>query len=147
MGYTYTWSHFSKGVEDSVQNDKEREYTRDGVESASNDESKNRPEEETQCHGLLATNLVHEKTANKSSRKVKAVENSAIADVLDEGVVGVQSSDDGGTKDSERVSLLNRGYYIIILYFLMISSFTYNKIVEKPCQRCSEHGSPIALNH
>lgn len=116
MGYTYTWAHLSKSVEDSVQDDKEREYTRDGVESASNDEGKDRPEEETQCHSLFAANLVHEKTANESSRKVKAVENSTIADVLDEGVVGVQSSNDGGTKDSERISLLKRGYLSFIDY-------------------------------
>lgn len=116
MGYTYAWTHLSKSVEDSVQDDKEREYTRDGVESASNNEGKDRPEEETQCHGLLATNLVHEKTANESSRKAKAVENRAIANVLDEGVVGVQGSNNGGTKDAERISLVERGYFFIILH-------------------------------
>lgn len=57
-------------------------------ESATEDEAPDRPEEETKRHGLFPANSVHEQTANDTSWQVEAVDNSAIADVLDDAYDG-----------------------------------------------------------
>ena len=90
-----TGAHLAKGVEDAVQDDEEREDGLDGPDSAAQDEAQETPEEEAEGHGLLAANPVHEEAADDAAWEVEAVDHRAIADVLHQGVVGVQLGDDG----------------------------------------------------
>lgn len=92
---TYTWAHFRNCIENTVHDDEEREDGFQWIQSATNDEPHERPENETQSHRLFASNLVHEVTAKKATRQVEAVENSSIPNGLHKTVAGVESRQNG----------------------------------------------------
>lgn len=91
-----TRAHLAESVENAVEDDKEREDGLDRSNRAAQDEAKESPEEEAERHGLLAADLVHEESADDAAGKVEAVHDGSVADVLDEGVVWVELTDDGG---------------------------------------------------
>lgn len=66
---------------------------------ASDNKSHNGPAEETQGHGLLASNTVHEEATDYAAREVEAVHHSSITDILDKGVVRIQGPNDGAAED------------------------------------------------
>ena len=88
-------AHLTQGVEDTVHDDEQREHALDGPECAAEDEAEDAPEEEAERHCLLTADLVHEETAHDAAREVEAVDHCAVADVLDERVVGIQLADNG----------------------------------------------------
>ena len=142
---TYTRTHFSQTVEDSVQHDEEGEYTLDGLKGTSNDEAKDGPEEETKGHGLLAADAVHEKATDQGTREVEAVDDGAVADVLHKSVVGVQRSDNGRAEDSKGVGLF-RPCQSPDCQNHPKSRVTYHKVIHEPRKRSAKHGDPIALD-
>ena len=68
-------AHLSKSVEDTVQDDEEREDSLDGAQSTTDDETEKGPQEEAQSHSLLASNAVHEQTTDNAAGEVEAVDN------------------------------------------------------------------------
>jgi hypothetical protein len=102
---TYTRTHLSERVEDAVENYKQRENTLNRLQGTSDDETKNSPEEKAESHGLLAADSVHEQSANDGTREVETVHNSAVANVLNQGVVGVELSNNGGAENAKGISL------------------------------------------
>lgn len=68
-----TWSHLAEGVEDTVQHNEEREDALNWVECTSDDEAQDRPAEETKRHGLLASDLVHQKSTHDAAWEIETV--------------------------------------------------------------------------
>jgi hypothetical protein len=89
-------AHLAQSVEDAIQDNKKRKNCLDRANGAAEDEPEDGPEEEAQSHGLLAANPVHEEPPYDAAGEIKAVDDSAIANILDESVVWVQLTDDGG---------------------------------------------------
>jgi len=109
----------------AVQHDEERENKLDGRERGADDETHSGPAEEAERHGLLAPDAVHEEAAGDAAGEIEAIHRGAEADVLDEGVVGVELSDDGAAEEAERVG---------------------HEVVGEPGETRANHGLPIALD-
>jgi len=118
-------THLAKGLEDAVQHDEEREDVLDGRERAADDETRDGLAGEAERHGLLAPDAVHEEAAGDAAGEIEAVHRGAEVDVLDEGVVGVELSDDGSAEEAERIG---------------------QEVVEGPGETRAKHGLPIALD-
>lgn len=102
---TYTGTHLTERVEDSVQDDEQGKDFLQRVDCSTNDESHDGPENKAQGHGLFTANLVHEDTAKKAAGEIETVQNRSITNSLREGVVGVKCREDGRPKNSKGICL------------------------------------------
>jgi hypothetical protein len=83
------------------------------------------PKEESEGHGLLASDFVHEEAADDAAREVEAAYHYAVVNVLDDSIVRVKLGDDGRGEEAKWV-----GY----------------KVVEKPRESLDRRVCN-ALNH
>jgi hypothetical protein len=101
-------THFAQGVEDSVEDNEKGEHGLDGPECAAENKAENAPKEESEGHGLLASDFVHKEAANDAAGEVEAVDYCAVANVLDDGIVRVELGDDGRGEETKWV-----GYKVV----------------------------------
>jgi hypothetical protein len=95
-------AHLTKGVEDAVQHNEEWEHGLDRPECSSKSEAQDTPEKETEDHSLLAADFIHEEATNNATWEIEAVDDSPVANVLDQCVVWVQLTDEGRREESKK---------------------------------------------
>jgi hypothetical protein len=98
------------------------------------------PTEEAQGHCLLSPDLIHQVSSNQAAWKVEEVDNCAVADILDEIVIGVECTNNRRTEDPEGVRLA------VSASTPEICHLTYYKVVKKPGKAGSQHRLPILLD-
>ena len=69
----YPGAHFSKGVEDAIEDDEEGKDGLDGPERPAEDEAEDTPAEKAEGHCLFAAYPIHEEATDYAAREVEAV--------------------------------------------------------------------------
>jgi hypothetical protein len=82
-------AHLTESIEDAIEDDEEWEDGLNWPESSAEDETQEAPEEEAESHSLLSTDLVHEESANDTTREIEAVDHSSVSDVSNKCIVRV----------------------------------------------------------
>lgn len=119
---TYTRSHLSDSVENSIQDDEERKDGEKRVEGTADDESHNGPQNEAKRHGLLASNLVHEKATKKAARQVETVEQRSVAHGLNKTVTGVECGQNCRAEKAKRICLSRSGNAQVVLESVLLTT-------------------------
>ena len=107
--FTHTRAHLTQPVENSIQNDEERQDLHDGKDRAADDKSEDRPQDESDSHRLSPADFVHQESAENAAREIERVDGGAETDRLNQFAFWVQPRDYCGAEDAERIDLCRIG--------------------------------------